>query len=60
MELLSMFLIILPALVLCTSEYWGPGLRNILQSIAYRIRYGEPDTPPAKMGPTTTQSRGSK
>ena len=45
MELLSMFLIILPALVLFTSEYWGPGLRDIPQSIAYRIRYGVRWTP---------------
>ena len=28
-------------LLLFTDDYWGPGVRNILNSTAHRIRYGQ-------------------
>ena len=30
-------------LLMFTDEYWGPGVRNILNSLAHRIRHGQQD-----------------
>lgn len=43
MEVLALVALVVGAfLALYTSEYWGPGLRNILNAIATRITGKEP------------------